>query len=396
MALVTAANLAHPIGATPFSAGTERVQFPFELLANAIYFPVLVNGGGPYLFALDTGSYNSIVAAEVSSELGIKTGAAYRAVGAGSDSSPAATIDTLDLGLAQGITLTTKQAGVVSMAGLWPLIGKRFYGDVGHDILQAFVVEINYGKQLITLHDPASYHYTGSGTTLATHLFAGYDPQIDGELVVDGQRPIPVRFTVDTGGGGTIVSAPLVAKHHLIETVARTYATQDVGIGGAKPSEVVARLAALSIGPYGIDRPVVALSQDKSGSLSSQAISVNLGGNILRRFTIIIDYLHNTLTFEPNEHFAEPYDYDASGLLLTATGTNFRTFRVDSVLVGTPAQAAGLRKGDRIIAIDGRSVDAYALWQIEDALKRAGSSLSLTIRRGNTTIFKSIKLKALV
>jgi hypothetical protein len=396
MALVPPEELAHPAASRRFPNGADRVQFPFELLANAIYFPALVNGRGPYLFALDTGSYNSIVAAEVASELGVVGGSTYRAVGAGSDSSPAATIDRLDLTLPHGVERQTRQAGVVSMAGLWPLIGKRFYGDVGHDILQSFVVEIDYARQLIALHDPASYRYTGSGTTFPTHLFAAYDPQIDGELVVEGQRPIPVRFTIDTGGGGTIVSAPLVAKYRLVDEVRKTFATQDAGIGGAKPSEVMARLSAFRIGPYRIDNPVVALSLDKSGSLSSEAISVNLGGNILRRFTLIIDYARNTIALEPNSHFGDPYIYDASGLLLTATGSTFRTFLVDSVLAGTPAREAGLQKGDRIVAIDGRSVDLYALWQLEDELKKAGSTVSLTIQRGDQTLTKTIALKALV
>src|SRR6516162_234218 len=182
MALVASAELQHSVERAQFPPGVDRVQSPFELLSNAIYFPVLVNDKGPYLFALDTGSFNSVVAAEVSHELGIKTGTAYRGVGAGSDSSPAATIESLEFTLAKGVTRSTRQAGVVAMAGLWPLIGKRFYGDVGHDILRSFVVKIDYQKQLLTLHDPASYQYTGSGTTLPTHLFAAYDPQIDGEL----------------------------------------------------------------------------------------------------------------------------------------------------------------------------------------------------------------------
>jgi hypothetical protein len=396
MALVASAELQHSVERAQFPPGVDRVQSPFELLANAIYFPVLVNDKGPYLFALDTGSFNSVVAAEVSHELGIKTGTAYRGVGAGSDSSPAATIESLEFTLAKGVTRSTRQAGVVAMAGLWPLIGKRFYGDVGHDILRSFVVKIDYQKQLLTLHDPASYQYTGSGTTLPTHLFADYDPQIDGELVENGERSIPVRFTVDTGAGGTIVSSQLVAKHDLVHAVARTFQTQDVGIGGAKPVELAARLSALRIGPYRIDYPLVALSRDASGSLSSEAISVNLGGNILRRFTIIIDYSHKSLTLEPNDRFADPYDYDASGLLLSATGPRFRTFFVDSVLAGTPAHEAGLQKGDRIVAIDGTNVDAFALWQLEDELKKAGTSVSLTIMRDNQTLIKTMVLKTLL
>ena len=37
-------------------------RFPFELLANAAFFQAKLNGKGPYLFSLDTGSSNSVIA----------------------------------------------------------------------------------------------------------------------------------------------------------------------------------------------------------------------------------------------------------------------------------------------------------------------------------------------
>ena len=163
-----------------------------------------------------------------------------------------------------------------------------------------FVVEIDYGRQVLTLHDPHAYHPSGSRTTFETHLFGSYDPQIDGAIVVPGRALIPVRFSVDTGAGGTIVSAPPVDQYALPAAVGKTYPAQDVGIGGAKPTEVIARLSAFEIGPYRIDGPVVALSRDTAGSLSNKNIGVNLGGSVLRRFTVIVDYARASLTLQPN------------------------------------------------------------------------------------------------
>ncbi len=382
--------------AAGFPRGAASVQFPFELLANTIFIPVLVNGKGPYLFAVDTGSYNSVIASEVAGELGVKGGAHFHAVGAGSDTSDAAAIASLAFTLPRDVPASTKIGATVSMGGLWPLIGKRFYGDIGHDILQHFVVEIDYGKQLMTLYDPNRYRYAGAGAVLQAHLYGAYDPQIDGRLLVAGLEPIPVRFTIDTGAGGTIVSAPLVRQYGLIAAAVKTFATEDAGIGGARPTEVVARLSAVQIGPYTVRRPIVALSADTMGSLADESISVNLGGNVLRRFTVILDYPRNTVILEPNTHLNDPPQYDASGLLLSATGADFRTFVIDSVLSGTPAAAAGFEKGDRIVALDGKSAARYALWQLEDELKKSGTTVSLTLLRGDRTMVKTMQLEALV
>jgi hypothetical protein len=96
----------------------------------------------------------------------------------------------------------------MSMSGLWQLPAKRFYGTIGYDVLMPFVVEIDYETRTIRLYDPARHLVIGQ--TFPAHMYGGYDPQIDGAIEVETQPPIPVRFTLDTGAGGTIVSSPLV------------------------------------------------------------------------------------------------------------------------------------------------------------------------------------------
>lgn len=396
MTLIARTDSASPYGKAHFPAGHRSVQIPFDLLANAVYFPVQVNGSGPYLFALDTGSMNSVVASEVSQELGIVTGARFLSTGAGSDSNAASKIESIAFTFPDGLVRSTTQAAAISMAGLWPLIGRRFYGDIGYDVIEPFVVELDYGQRVLTLHDPETYSYNGRGTTLSFELFGHYDPQLNGELIVPGQRAIPVRFTVDTGAGGTILSTPLVDKYRLLEAVGRTVATQDEGVGGAEPIEVAARVSALRIGPYVIEAPVVALSRDTMGSLSSETISVNLGGNILRRFTVIIDYGRNHLTLEPNQHLNDPFEYDASGLLITATGEDFRTFVIRRVIPHSAADEGGLMKGDRIIVVDGTPAKDFTLWQLQDRLKKSGDTVTITIERENATLEKTLALRALL
>src|SRR5438552_2451426 len=54
-----------PPGTVRFPDGKTSVDFPFELLANSVFFQAQVNGKGPLLFGMDTGSFNSIVASEI-------------------------------------------------------------------------------------------------------------------------------------------------------------------------------------------------------------------------------------------------------------------------------------------------------------------------------------------
>ncbi len=396
MALIPESQRSAPYGLAQFPNHANSVRFPFELLANAIFLSALVNGRGPYLFALDTGSSNSVVASEVAIELGLKSGQQFLSSGAGSSSNVASKVDALEIVLPGGVTRSTAQGATVSMAGLWPLIGRRIYGDIGYDVIAPFVVEIDYAGQSITLHDPAHYRYAGRGTTMPFHLLGGSDPQIDGTLIVANRPPIPVRFTIDTGAGGTIVSSPVVDRYRLLEAVGKTVATEDEGVGGAEPTEVLGRISALHVGPYIVDRPVIALSRDTEGSLSNEALSVNLGGNILRRFTMIVDYAHGQLTLEPNAHFADPFASDASGLLLAAEGTDFHTIVVRAVVPDSPASASRMLRGDIIVAINGEPASGYTLWQFEELLTKSGSTVALTLRRGDRSFVEYLALRSLV
>lgn len=396
MTLITEAERAAPYGKAEFPNGLTQVRFPIEVIANAVYVPALVNGKGPHLFALDTGSTNSVIASELAHELGLRTGETFQSSGAGSNSNAAAKLEQLDFVLPQGLARSTKQGASISMSGLWPLIGKPFYGDLGYDIVQPFVVEIDYGRQMLALHDPATYVYHGAGTTLPMTMFGNYDPQIAGAISVPGRPPIPVRFTIDTGAGGTIISTPLVDKYDLVRAVGRTFTAQDHGVGAGEPAEVWARLSSMRIGPYVIDKPVVALSRDKVGSLANEAISVNLGGNVLRRFTVVIDYAKRQLTLEPNHRLHDWFDADGSGLLLRASGSGYHTFVVTSVIALSPGAAAGVLPGDRIAAVDGKPAEQFVLWQLQDALKKSGTTVALTIVRGSSTFVRPLRLRALV
>jgi hypothetical protein len=376
--------------------GKSSLQFPFELLANGIYFPVTVNGKGPYLFGMDTGSSNSVIAAEAAQELGIKTEGAMQGMGQGSSSYEMGMISNLDFALPGGLKMSTQSGAAIGMSGLWPLLARRFYGLIGYDVLGNFVVEIDYEKRLITLHDPAQFHYTGQGVSLPFKLLGGSDPQIQGELLVAGKAPIAVPLTLDTGAGGTAAATPIVNENHLLETADKSTPLPSAGAGNAESSYVLARIAGLKVGPFQVDRPLLFLSQDKEGSFAGKAIGVNLGGNLLRRFTVIIDYPHRQLILEPNSHLRDPQPADASGLVLGAEGADYRTFVVRAVQPGSPASEAGIEPGDKIVGVQGVAIHKYALWQLQELFQRAGQAYRIEVRRGNKTLVRELKLRALL
>jgi DNA-directed RNA polymerase subunit RPC12/RpoP len=381
-------------GAVRFPSGQRSVELPFELLANAVFVQLQVNGKGPLLFSLDTGSANSVVASEIIGELGIKTEGTSRGMGSGT-SFTSAKIPSLNLALGGGLELSTLQATAVSMAGLSNLIARRFDGDIGYDVLSQLVVKIDYEKTLLTLYDADHFEYQGLATSIPFKLRADYDPQIEGEISIPGHAPLPARIVLDTGAGGTILTTPFVKANRLMEKM-KTLAAPDVGAGGGESTKWEGRAASLRIGPHVINDPLVALSSDAIGSLAHANFDINLGGNILRRFTVIIDYPRRRLMLEPNSHFHQPFPADASGVVLKAEGPRYQTFVVRAIVPNSPAVAAGLQVGDIIAGVKNLAINQDALWQLQELFKQAGHTYELMIRRGDKSFVRTIKLRSLL
>jgi PDZ domain/Aspartyl protease len=371
------------LGLVQFPQGESFVQLPLTIRANCPFLEVKVNGRGPFLFEVDTGSIDSPFASELTQDLGLD----------------ARVKQTVEVGLSDGLAVPIN-AEFADFKDVWPLIGRHIYGDIGFPVLQNFVVEFDYENDKLTLYEPKSYQYRGNGASFPASLEMGYDPQLEGEIqLADGER-IATRFTLDTGAGGTVLSAPLVKKNRLLERItskvpnSRSKPAAD-GVNGQVFQSVTARVSAIRLGKYTVEAPLVGLSTDTDGVFAMEDIGVNLGSNILRRFKVIIDYPQQRIILEPNSHFHDPFEADASGLELKAEGTDFRTILVRGIVPGSPAEESGLKENDVVMSIDGESTNKYALWQIQDIFKISGQTKRLTIRRGRSESTVVLKLRSL-
>ena len=111
---------------------------------------------------------------------------------------------------------------------------------------------------------------------------------------------------------------------------------------------------------------------------------------------LYLDYGHQQVIFEPNKAFRQPFEFDSSGLVLTAEGDDLRSFRVLRVIEGSPALEAGLREGDELVALDGRSTSSLTLETLRASLIAPGKSRQLEVRRDGQTTRTRVMLRRLV
>ncbi|HEV2105798.1 MAG TPA: aspartyl protease family protein, partial [Candidatus Eisenbacteria bacterium] len=353
-----------------------------ELRSNKPWVQVRINGSAPQTFILDSGcAIGSVVARECADRLRFGLGAGTRRnLGAGEGVSVAVTSMpdvTLDAG---GDTLHVPRVGVFPLAHVSPYEGRRVDGLLGADFLGRNVVELDYAHRSVRTFDPATFAYAGPGTSIPITLEAGL-VVAEGAIAPPGGTPIPCRFVVDTGVRATvIVYHPFTVAHALVGTQPRVLTATVGGGAGGETKGDVGRLDSLRIGGVVIARPTAIFSRDTAGVFAGTRQDAIVGGELLRRFTVILDCAHGRMILEPNAGTGAPFDYDMSGLFLVSPGPDFRRVVIQSVAQGTPGAGAGLEKGDEIVRVNGREAARMTLDDVRAALMRAGGECRLEVQ----------------
>ncbi|MBQ4279179.1 MAG: M20/M25/M40 family metallo-hydrolase [Rikenellaceae bacterium] len=80
------------------------------------------------------------------------------------------------------------------------------------------------------------------------------------------------------------------------------------------------------------------------------------------------------------------------GLMPDVTGSSNDGLRADIVVKGKPADRAGMRTGDVIVEVDGKSVSNIEDYMARLAQLRAGTTIDVKVRRGDETLVLKVEL----
>jgi PDZ domain len=371
-----------------FPAGSDRVTLGFDLVENQIYLPVRLNGGASITALFDTGSLD-VLDRDAAKRLDIRQDGALPGEGFGTDIAAfgVAKIKALDVG---GLTLADQLFYTMAIAPGGGPDAMLAESAIGYEVAKRAVTVIDYARQEISFIDPSRFRPAADAVPIK-FKFDGHIPVIDAS--VDG---IAGEFEIDTGAWSSlIVMRPFAETHDL---AGKYHATREVVAGSGAGGDVrglLFRPKSLKIGSVEIAAPMGDLLLDKRGAGADPLVAGNIGGGILRRFTVTLDYGHQLLYLEPNSDFAAPDMVDRSGLWLARIGRN--AFAIEAITPGSPAARAGLAVGDRIIAINDNPVAAMSGPALRDKLRApADTIVTLTIKHGFQTRNIALKLEDLI
>jgi hypothetical protein len=369
-----------------------------EIASNKPWVQVRVNDAKPLWFVLDTGNPAlSFIDMTRAKKMGLKVeNERKQRSGAGEGV-------TTTVGTTSGVTLeiagrkvANRTISVVDVSHVSQFEGRHLNGTLGGAFFSRYTLEIDYPNRIVQFHDARTYKYGGPGVRYRIKFLNGL-VTVRAAVVMPGGKPIEADFVVDTGARTALIfNSTFVEKHKLLDKLDKKFlATVGGGVGG-ECKGYVGRISSLRIGPLVMPKPVAVFSTDKTGVLASPSFAGIIGGGVLKRCRVVFDYANKALFLERTRRKPEPYEYDMSGMFLTAEGPKFKKFKVMSVVEGSPAAVVGLRRGDIITAINGRKAARFTLERIRRMFLREGREFRLEVQRGDKTIQVNFKTRRLI
>jgi hypothetical protein len=250
----------------------------------SIYLSVLINGKGPFWFAVDSGAYNSVIDPYVMAQTELKSVGRGTVKGTGAGEVAVEHAEPMKMGIGN-LVVPVSDPLVIDLSNANP---PWMHGLVGAELFEAYTVEMNYDKNEFRIFDAA--HFSGPTKGVALPLIAkDHRFFIDVTIDVTDQKTVTHRVRVDTGSEDAVNDEVVKESNTVRET------TLGNGIGeNFKGYSGVYK--AIHLGPYTFHNV-----------WGPGAPNPAIGMEMFRRFIVTFDVPHGRLYLEPNSHFVEPF-----------------------------------------------------------------------------------------
>ncbi|MEW5924720.1 MAG: aspartyl protease family protein [Candidatus Zixiibacteriota bacterium] len=369
-----------------FTNGNKAEDIPFQFIGEHLYLPVNVNGREK-LWILDTGAEMTVLTQKYADELGLEVKGNMKGSGAG---------NTIDVGFTtlppfslKGIEFDSQKVAVIEISQFFDRFGLDVSGILGYDFLSRFVTKVDYDNQTLSFYDPENFAYTGNGVMVETPLRGN---MFNIPITIDGKYT--GQCTMDLGAGTSNIHYAYAVANGLMDRPG----IERIGMGaGGEFAERMLRFDSIEFGGFVLQKPIIDIGvTETKGAFSSKEQMGNLGNTLFRHFVLYLDYKNQRIFIEKGKSFDREFPEDKAGcqLWLNEKGQ----YEVRNAPAGTPAQKAGLMKGDIIKSINNIEMKSFGgYFAVADLFKAdAGTTYDLMIERNGVEKRIKIELKELL
>ncbi|WP_165586696.1 aspartyl protease family protein [Aequorivita vladivostokensis] len=400
----------------------KRDKIPFKLVNNLPIVQIEINGT-PLSFILDTGVKSTILfSLEEADSLQLRNTNPVMLQGLGSGGAVEA-LRSLNNKVKVGSAIDNDHDLYIifdSTLSFSPRMGIPVHGILGNEFFQNFIVKINYATEVITIYNPKKNKLKACRKCedLPLNFVGGksyFSLQVESE-----NASKEVTLLVDSGSSDVMW---LFDAAGFIQESPPNYFKDFLGLGlSGNIFGKRTRIRKLSVGGLQLKEVNTSFPEEEAivKARYYEDRDGSVGGGFLSRFTVTFDYANKMVRFKKNRKFKEPFHYNMSGLTLEHQGMELvkeerqasvntnrmnqnESLSANSISVttevhfslvpkyivaeireGSPADLAGIQKGDEVISINGKPCYQYKLYKlIEIFSSDEGKRISLEIKRGD-------------
>ncbi|CAC9976833.1 PDZ domain-containing protein [Flavobacterium panici] len=409
----------------------KKAVIPFKLINNLIFIPIKVNGI-ELNFLLDSGVEETILfSMDEMQEVKFNNVEKIRLRGLGSESEIEGLKSTKNTFETHGLRSDNHMLFVIldQSFNLSSHIGIPVNGIIGHKFFKNNIVEVNYEKRKIIVHsnNESIRKKLDKKFKAIPITIEKSKPYIYTTAVVEDEE-IPAKLLIDIGNS----DAFWIFENNKIKLPKRNF-PDFLGKGFSGDIEGHrARIQKFIIDEFEFKKPIVAFPDStsiKNVKMVPDRIG-SVGGEILKRFTVVLDYADKKLYLKKNHKFKDPFTYNKSGITIQHNGLqwvqetvhletvkvaaslsegeanqnnggNFRykfslkpVYEIVNIRKQSAAEKCGLQKGDIITSINGERPYKYSLQQINQLLKSEEDKwINLEVERNSLILKFRFKLE---
>ncbi len=371
------------------------MNIPVELAANGLVFVRAEVNGHPGWFILDNATQGFSIDRDFARQIALQSSGSTATRGGGSNAITAGVVRDVQIGL-PGIDLTHRNMLALELKPLESSVGHQIDGIIGSRLFDDFVVVVDYEHPRVSVYSPQEYQPSGEEAAVPVRVDEHGFQFLEATIALPGVSPVSGSFLID-GGANTYaeIYKPFCDTHHLPPPNMKLLDEPGTSTGGTTLSRD-GRADLIRVGRYSIARPPITLALDTEGLMASKDYAGLIGSEFLERFTVAFDNPGKRVWLAPNSKYAEPAEYDESGLRIRAEGPGFHRFVVSRVLPQSPAKDAGIEVGDAIESIDNASAEKITLSEIRSMLCHSGKRYTIGILHGDRHLQVELGLRALI
>ena len=376
-----------------FDKDQRKVTIPFELHNNLIIFPITLNEKYSLKFILDTGIRSTILIDKAFTDtLGIKYQRKIELFGVG-NSTPVNALVARDITLAMPGIKSSEISVLVLEEDFLQLehhLGAKVDGIIGYELFSRFVIKIDYMRKEILLYKASDYKINRKYDVIDLDIYEA-KPYVNLPLHLTSSNTIIARLMIDTGA-----SHALILNTESGENISVPSVNIETKLGRGLTGEINGRLGRIEGFKFGKKRLSDVITSFPTGETNAVQDDTNgtIGGEVLKKYTVIFDFFRNKMYLKPNATFNYPFEYNMSGLEFSVEGQNLDQFVINHIRENSAASREGFETGDVIVSLNNIPARKLTLTKLYTNLNlKDGKKINLTVFRNGTYISISFHLR---